>query len=168
MINEFLGENIKLRKTIESDLEFVLEAASDHETEKYILTWSKEQHLASISDPDILHLIVESKIDNRKLGFIILAGLGNDKKDIEFKRIVITEKGKGTGRESIKLIKKMAFEKLNADRLWLDVMDYNLRAHNLYLSEGFKEQKVSKNVELNGKLVSLIVMAISRNEFLNI
>ena len=168
MINEFLGENIKLRKTSESDLDFIADAESDYDTEKYILVWSKEQHLTSFSDPDILHLIVESNIDNRKLGFIILAGLGNDKKDIEFKRIAITEKGKGTGRESIKLIKKMAFEKLKAYRLWLDVMDYNFRAQNLYLSEGFKEQKVSKNVELNGKLVNLIVMAITRNEFLNI
>ena len=61
---------------------------------------------------------------------------------LEFRRIVITDKGKGYGRESLRLIKKMAFEELSAHRLWLDVKDHNLRARHVYEAEGFMVEGV--------------------------
>jgi RimJ/RimL family protein N-acetyltransferase len=50
---------------------------------------------------------------------------------------VIAEKGKGYGRETLRLIKKFCFDQLGAHRLYLDVVEDNLRAQNLYRSEGF-------------------------------
>lgn len=78
---------------------------------------------------------------------------------------MICNKGNGMGRETLRLIKKFAFEELGAHRLWLDVISKNLRAQNLYKSEGFKEEGVLRECVLyNGNYESLIVMSILENE----
>lgn len=115
-----------------------------------------------------MHLIIEEGVSHRIVGYIILAGLQNPNRNIEFKRIVITDKGKGYGRKALKLIKKIAFEQLKAHRLWLDVRYKNLRAQNLYLSEGFiKEGVLRECVLYNGKYESLILMSILENEHID-
>lgn len=72
-----------------------------------------------------VHFIFTSKCI---VGYIITVGLENANRNIEFKRIVICQKGKGLGRETIRLIKKLAFERFKAHGLWLDVMCKNSRA----------------------------------------
>ncbi len=62
------------------------------------------------------------------VGFIILSGIENSNLSLEFKRIVIQEKGKGFGRQSLKLIKDYCFNTLKFHRLWLDVFDDNNKA----------------------------------------
>jgi diamine N-acetyltransferase len=57
---------------------------------------------------------------------------------VEFKRIVVNEKGSGFGHEAVRLVKREVFERYRAHRLWLDVFEHNQRAKALYLSEGFK------------------------------
>lgn len=80
-----------------------------------------------------------------------MTGLENSNRSIEFRRFIICNKGRGLGRETIRLIKKIAFEHLNAHRLWLDVRIKNKRAQNLYKSEGFKEEGIFRDsVLFNG------------------
>lgn len=49
---------IKLRKTREDELEFVLKNENDDENRKYIKQWALEQHRQALSDDDILHMII--------------------------------------------------------------------------------------------------------------
>jgi RimJ/RimL family protein N-acetyltransferase len=49
--------------------------------------------------------------------------LADKNQSVEFRRIIVTEKNKGYGREALRLIKQLAFERLNAHRLWLDVKE---------------------------------------------
>jgi diamine N-acetyltransferase len=96
-----------------------------------------------------------------------LVGLKNESNVLELKRIVLAEKGQGYGRASIKLIKKLCFEKLGCHRLWLDVNDLNVRAKALYESEGFKlEGKLRECVKKDGKYISLFIMSILKHEYL--
>ena len=86
--------------------------------------------------------------------------------DLEFRRVVISNKGKGLGRETIKLVIKISFEQLNAHRLWLDVRYKNKRAQNLYKSEGFIEEGILRECILyNGHYESLILMSVLKNEY---
>jgi RimJ/RimL family protein N-acetyltransferase len=63
-------------------------------------------------------------------------------------------------------VKKIAFEKLAAHRLWLDVRQKNERAYNLYRSEGFVEEGILRECILyNGNYESLIIMSILKDEF---
>jgi RimJ/RimL family protein N-acetyltransferase len=158
--------NIRLRPTSEADLDFVLEAERAAENSRFVGSWTREQHLEAALSPDFAHLIVETAADKRCVGYVILAGLKNSDESVEFRRIVITEKNKGFGRETLRLVKKMAFEQLNAHRLWLDVMANNARARHIYESEGFvAEGTLRECLKTENSYESLVVMSLLRNEY---
>jgi diamine N-acetyltransferase len=159
--------DLRLAKTTIEDLSQIVNMEVDKDTKIFIKPYSYERHKQVIEDPDEEHL----KIINQNetiLGFIILAGLENPDKILEFRRIVVLHKGKGTGRKAIKELKKYCFEKLNCKKLWLDVYHFNLRAKNLYLSEDFQ---IEKEVKDDGLLVeefeSLLIMSLERKNYNN-
>lgn len=162
------SDMLTLRRTEECDLEFVINSEQEPDNAQYVGQWTKEQHLNALQDIDILHLIVEDTIKQNSVGYVIMAGLENVNHSIEFKRFVICKKGKGLGRETLRLIKKIAFEQLKAHRLWLDVRNENYRAKNLYKSEGFVEEGILRDcIFSNGDYESLIVMSILEKEYVN-
>ncbi|MGF1989572.1 MAG: hypothetical protein RMY62_017140 [Nostoc sp. ZfuVER08] len=97
--------NLRLCKTQEADLDYIVSAENDDENRQYIIPWSREQHLQAILNPDIAHLIVKNEI---RIGYVILAGLLDFNKTIEFRRIVITEKRKGYGKATVEIVKKIS------------------------------------------------------------
>lgn len=162
------SDSIVIRSTLEDDLEFVINVEREEDNAQYVGQWTKEQHLNALTQKDIMHLIVEEATSSKTVGYVIIAGLQNPNRSIEFRRIVVTEKGKGLGRETLKLIKKIVFEQLKAHRLWLDVRYKNHRAQSLYQSEGFiKEGILRESILYNGSYESLIVMSILEMEYLN-
>lgn len=157
---------ITLRYTQVDDLEFVINSEQATDNAQFVGQWTKEQHINALSHNDILHLIVEDSATDKPIGYLIMAGIENSNHSIEFRRIVICEKGKGFGKETLRLIKKVAFEQLQAHRLWLDVRDKNDRAQNLYKFEGFTEEGTLRDCILyNGNYESLIVMSVLENEY---
>jgi len=137
------------------------------ENSKFITPNTTEEHLRLLKDDDIMHLVIKSESSDI-LGFIILAGLTNNHKSIEFRRIVIRDKGKGLGRKAVRYIKTYAFETLQCNRLWLDVLKKNTRAKSLYLSEGFKEEGVLREALLTQEgFQDLVLMSILKKDFNN-
>lgn len=131
----------------------------------FIFPNTKEEHFKLIGDPNIEHLLLKDK-SNNLIGFVILAGVLNQNKSIEFRRIVIDKKGKGYGRRAIIEMKKYCFEELHCHRLWLDVLETNERARHLYLSEGFIEEGKLRDCILKGdEYISLIIMSILADEY---
>ncbi|KUO71030.1 MAG: acetyltransferase [Clostridia bacterium BRH_c25] len=161
------SDYIVIRNTEESDLDFVINAEQEPSNAQYVGQWTKEQHRESLSQEDILHLLVEGKPTKKPIGYIIMSGLTNFNRNIEFRRIVIANKGKGFGREALKLVKRISFEQLNAHRLWLDVRYKNSKAQKLYKSEGFVEEGILREcIFYNGNYESLIVMSILEDEYI--
>jgi RimJ/RimL family protein N-acetyltransferase len=157
---------ITLRRTTPDDIDFVSKSEHDESNKPFIGQWTKEQHINSLQNPDIYHVVVEHIESGRSLGYIILAGLTNPNKSIEFMRIVINDKGKGYGKMTVHLVKKLVFEELKAHRLWLDVKEFNLRAQKLYESEGFMyEGKLRDYVRTNNNYESIIIMSILETEY---
>lgn len=158
--------SIRIRNTQESDLDFVIHSERDPYNSQFVNQWTKEEHKNSLFQEDILHVIVEDTAADRPVGYGIIAGLTSLDRSIELKRIVIVEKGKGFGRETLKAVKKIAFDQLHAHRLWLDVRYKNHRAQNLYKDEGFIEEGVLRECILyDGSYESLIVMSILESEY---
>lgn len=124
---------LQLSNTQIGDLDYVIAAECHAENRSYIIPWSREKHLQAISDPDIAHLIVR---DQSNVGFVILAGLLNPNQSLEFRRIVITDKGKGYGKATVEQVKASAFDTYQAHRLWLDVKVQNYRAQAIYQQAG--------------------------------
>ena len=159
---------IDFRPTVETDLDFVIQNEHDPGNSGFISQWTREEHLQTMSDAQIAHWIIESNNDNRRIGHLIVRGVGSLDRAIELKRIAISsrEHGRGFGRETVRLLKRVAFERWKAHRLYLDVMESNTRAQQLYLSEGFvKEGLLRETLRHGEKYVSLVLMSILEDEY---
>ncbi len=157
---------IHFRPTLEKDLPFVLAAEQAPENCRFIGQWDRAEHAASLKDPDLRHMIIEHLQTHAPVGYLILAGLESPHRSIEFRRIVITEKGKGYGRHALRLVKQFAFEQQHAHRLWLDVKDHNAHARYLYRSEGFIEEVTLREcLKIEGGFESLVVMSMLSDEY---
>lgn len=71
--------------------------------------------------------------------------------------------GRKYGQDSIKTLLKYLFEELNAIRVELEVIKYNLRAINCYKKCGFVEEGIRTNkVYIEGEYVDTLIMGILR------
>ena len=157
---------VRLRPTMQSDLEFVLSLEQDPANLPFITPWERMQHEAAIRFPDFRHFIIEGGPGLDAVGFVILIGCRSQHLSIELKRMVVQTKGQGFGRGALRVVRRIAFEYLGAHRFWLDVKSRNTRAQTLYRSEGFVlEGTLREAVKLPDGFESLIVMSMLRAEF---
>jgi diamine N-acetyltransferase len=157
---------IQVRPTQIDDLAFVLQAENHPANATFVEQWSHDRHVAALTDPDFAHRIVERRSDGQPIGYIILVGLKNMHQSLEFRRIVITDKGHGFGRAAVRLVKQLAFEQYHAHRLWLDVRAHNRRAQQLYQSEGFViEGTLRECVKVDDRFESLVIMSVLSSEY---
>lgn len=164
MLNHF---QIEIRRTEPKDLSLVLEAEQHPENAMYVYQWSKEEHLSSLTNPNIRHYVIINKETQSLVGYVILDDVLNSSSSINLRRIVITKKGAGIGKVTLELIKEIAFKELNAHRLWLDVFTDNEKAYELYLKSGFKQEGLLRESYLrNGRYASQYIMAILASEYL--
>ncbi len=131
-------EHIYFKPATKDDIDTVLEMENAKENRSFIRQWTKEKHLRAIEDDNTAHFVIRTISDKKTIGYVILLDVLDPDNNLQFKRIVIEVKGRGFGRDAVKLIKKFAFEYANTHRLWLEVVDFNERAYRLYESEGFK------------------------------
>ena len=154
---------IRFRYTRPADLDFVLESENHPDNAAFVSQWNRKQHQAAIDNPDCLHLIIEWELE--PAGYLIISGLDNPSGSIELLRLVVTRKGEGIGRQTLQLVKKLAFSRWKAHRLWLDVRSNNPVAHRLYLSEGFVEEgRLRECVLHNGEYLSVTILSILQTE----
>ncbi|MEO3945288.1 GNAT family protein [Gorillibacterium sp. CAU 1737] len=163
----FESELIRLRQTQAEEVEVVLAWEQHPDHVPFVGQWTREQHLRSLTDEDLLHLVVEDTASGQAVGYLLLAGLLHPHRSLEFRRIVIARKGSGFGRAALQAVKQLAFERYHAHRLWLDVREPNRRAYHLYRSEGFVEEGTLRECIRvhDGTYESLIVMSILRREY---
>jgi len=157
---------IRFRQATEADLDYIMETEHAEENAQYVIPWPREEHERLLNIDNTKHFIVETADGTKKVGFVIVSGLKNPFQEVEFHRIIMAEKGKGYGREAVRLLQSLAFKDLGAHRAWLDVKDYNERARNLYKSEGFVEEGLIRDCIKNGdRYESLIILAILEDEY---
>jgi len=162
------NKTIGLFKTEINEIDDILSIERHKENTPFIRQWSFEQHQYAIKNPDYVHLTVKDADSNKLLGYVILVGASNPDLSLEFKRMVIIQKGKGYGRKTFNLVTQYAFEHLNMHRIWLEVMEHNKVGYNLYLSEGYKiEGTHRESCKLGDKFVNLIVMSMLKDEYNN-
>ncbi len=164
--SNFVFGPVMLRPTDAADLDFILAAEQHRDNSLFIRQWSLEQHRAALEDPNVGHFVIVSVADCQPIGHVIMVGLTDPDLTLELRRIVITKKGRGYGRQATRMIKAYAFEELAFHRLWLDVMLYNKRAFKLYKSEGFKVEGVHRGaIRQNNRFLDVKVMSILRHEY---
>ncbi|MDX2273662.1 MAG: GNAT family protein [Cyanobacteriota bacterium] len=157
-----------VRPTQLADLAFVLQAEQDPENFPFIHTWTETEHQHALEDSNIAHRIVETINFRQKVGYFIIIGLESSHHNLELRRIVITQKGKGYGKATIKIVKSLAFETYQAHRLGLDVKDHNQRAQAVYRSAGFVVEGIMRECSKSAQADhydSLLLMSMLRAEY---
>lgn len=158
------GLHVGLRKSKSSDLHFILEAEKAPENSAFVLQNSPEEHLALMKHRDVLHLIIENE-KHVPVGYMIVAGVHDRNKAVELRRIVVTEKGNGYGREALSLLIQVTFDDLGANRLWLDVREENRSAQKLYESLGFRyEGTLREAVRFGDMFATIRIYSILRSD----
>ena len=89
--------------------------------------------------------------DSSVVGHMIMRFLDENKKILRFGFVIVDadKRGKGYGREMIKLALKYAFEILKAEKVTIGVFDNNESARKCYLSVGFKEENPQQIEQVN-------------------
>lgn len=142
-------QRIFIRPTREEDLDQVLEI--ERQNRLFIGEYSREKHGYLLHDQSKVHLAIFEKDSCELVGYAILAGVGDPHNAIEFRRLAISRQGNGFGRDAIRLVKRLCFERLGVHRLWLDVISDNFRAIRLYESEGFKKEGLIRDCVRSGE-----------------
>lgn len=157
---------LRVRETTDSELDLVLAMEQDDENSDNVLQWPRERHLELIADANCGHWVFEDVDGGHLIGYAILHGISASDRILHFNRLVIAEKGKGYGRDAIRLVKKVAFEELNIHRLWFDVFADNERAINLYRSEGFFDEGTQRDCIFHGgRYRSQMIFSMLSNEY---
>ena len=161
---DLAGNKIRLINTISSDIDKIIEFEKSNN--RFVHQYPRERHIALLKDKDCFHISIKRLDNDRLTGHILIFGLCDTNKVFEFRRITINEKGLGFGREAIKLLKVLCFEKLRFHRLWLDVYDDNDIAIKLYESEGFiKEGTLRDKIKTGKGYRSQRIYSILENEY---
>ncbi len=132
----------------------------------FVFLWPKERHMEAINRLDEDHISIINETTKELVGYIILAGIGGEDRALEFRRMVIADKGRGFGHTSVKFLKKYCFEELKYHRLWLDAYSDNEKAIGLYGGEGFVQEGILRDCKKQGDIYrSMVVMSMLENEY---
>lgn len=130
------GKRLVIRRANIADAELMHSVELDEDNSPWVGSWPLGFRIAKFGDRDFLQTIIE-KEDGTPVGFIIFRDMVQVKERMELKRIAITEKGKGYGREALRLAQKLAFEVFGTKYLYLGTKAENLRAQAVYRQTGF-------------------------------
>lgn len=161
---DLTGDKIRLINTTITDIDHIIEFEKSNN--QFVNQYPEDKHLSLLKDNNCLHLSIRRLDNNKLIGHMIIFGLCDQNKVLEFRRITIHEKGFGYGRDAIRLLKQLCFDRLEFHRLWLDVFDDNERAIRLYESEGFvKEGTLRDNVKTDKGYRSQRIYSMLENEY---
>ena len=126
---------VELRLMEQPELDIVCDLEREAETSPYILPTTRAQHEANMARDDFVYLSIYR--DERFAGYFILV-LEADGRSVELRRIVVAEKGAGTGKQAMLRVESWCREQLGRGRIWLDVFDFNDRGMHIYPSLGYR------------------------------
>ena len=160
------GAQVRLRIAEERDLDFIVASEAEPENARYIVADSRAYHQDTLDSPAAVHFIVERNDTGAAIGFLMAAGRNSPDHEQYWRRVIINERGKGYGKEAMKLLMAWAFEDAGAHRGWLDCKDYNDRALHVYESLGLqREGLLRETILVDGKYENLVVLGILEDEW---
>ena len=159
-------DRLYLMEAQESDINMIMEIENHKDNRDFIWQGTYEQHLSEINDENHLLLKFE-KTEDRGIAGYCLIGLDRHSERFELRRIAITEKGKGYGREAIKALMDYAFTELGMNKFWLDVYPDNKVGISLYESLGLKKEGVLRqNYKSERGYLDQVVYSMLRSEYI--
>jgi RimJ/RimL family protein N-acetyltransferase len=179
MRNLLVGDNVRITAVKDSDLDILQEWFNDvffmrtydmmpslpkgsretREVLDYYLN-SQEAYILAIRSKDNGELIGVAGFDEivwSSAVATVFIGIGN-----------YSYRGKGIGREALRLLLDFGFNELNFHRIQLDVIEYNHPAVKLYEGAGFVREGVYREfIHRDGKRYDMYLYGLLRSEWKN-
>lgn len=147
------------------DIKLIMHMEQSHANNRFICMGSEEEHRKEVDEADYMLLLFREKSDDRVMGYALIR-LDFKSNVFELRRIVITEKAKGYGREALKAIIRYAFSETNTNRFWLDVYTEHTVGIKLYESLGMKKDGVLRQSYLSDRgYLDQCIYSILREEY---
>lgn len=148
-----------------ADIPAIIELEEHKDNRGYLFIGTYEEHLEEIASPNYLLWVFKTKKDKKIIGYA-LAQLDFKSDKFLLRRIAISEKGLGYGKESLGAIIKYAFEEMNMNRFWLDVYPFNERGIHLYESLGMKRDGIMRQNHKDERgYLDQMIYSILREEY---
>lgn len=129
------SERMNIREATPDDVGIVIDLENHKDNRDNLWQGTYEEHLDEIHDPEHLLLVFCRKGDDEIIGFALIH-VDSKSKLFEIRRIAISDKGKGYGREAMVALIDYAFNTLDTNKVWLDVYPHNTTGIKLYESLG--------------------------------
>ena len=161
----FETERLRIDEVTPDEIDEVIHIESDKENRDYLWVGTPEEHAAEIVDPNHLLLIFHEKQSGETKGYALVR-LDFKSHKFEVRRIAMTDKGKGYGKESMRGLIRYAFENTETNRLWLDVYPDNEIGIKLYESLGMHCDGVLRQNYLSERgYLDQIIYSMLRSEY---
>lgn len=173
-----IGERIILRDYRKEDLSYMRKWVNEYEITKYLSNVFLYPH--SITDtenflefmlkgsPNTRGFVIAHKGTQEYIGQLDLLKIDWPNRNASIGITIGTKEnlGKGYGTEAIQILQEFAFNRLNLNKLELEVMDYNQRAISCYKKCGFIEEgRIRESHFINGKYTDRIFMGVLKREW---
>ena len=132
---------LEISEAADADIRTVIAIENHPDNRDYLWVGTAEEHRSEIRDPNHLLLLFRERSDKRVIGYSLIR-LDHKSHLFEIRRIAISEKGKGYGREAMRALIQYAFTRTDTNRLWLDVYADNPAGIRLYESLGMHRDGV--------------------------
>ena len=166
-----VGQRLRLRLTGDEDLAYVMATEAEAENRAFVELWSESEHRVAIEDPDTLHLVAVrgTAPQETPVAYVILQDVRSASRSIFLRRVVVSDKGVGYGREVCALVLRHCFQDLGAHRVWLNVQEDNEVAIRLYQGLGFTLEGTTRDSALHdGRFSSMYLYGMLEDEFLDV
>jgi RimJ/RimL family protein N-acetyltransferase len=164
----FTTYRLVVRAAEENDLEFIMDLEQDKENNAFVFQGTREEHLHEIGDENTFLMIIEDKSNHRPIGFA-LSGIKRKSDIFELRRIVMSEKNKGFGKETISGLMSYCFGELSINRFWLDVFTDNHAGVHLYRQLGMTLDGILRESHKSGDHYrDQMIFSMLRKEFSHI
>ncbi len=158
-------ERLYIANAIEADIETIIELENHKDNRDFVWTGTYEEHKAEIEDKNHLVFIFRRKEDDLIIGYALIR-LDFKSEIFELRRIIISHKGMGYGKEVMKALLKYTFEKMNMNRFWLDVYPDNVIGINLYEGLGMHRDGVLRqNYKSERGYLDQIIYSMLKSEY---
>lgn len=161
----FETDRLYFDEVTEAEIGEVIEIESHKQNRDYLWIGTVEEHKAEITDPNHLLLLFHEKESGMTKGYALIR-LDFKSHIFEVRRIAITDKGRGFGKESMMGLIRYAFEHTETNRLWLDVYPDNEIGIKLYESLGMHcDGILRQNYLAERGYLDQIIYSLLRNEY---
>jgi diamine N-acetyltransferase len=148
------------------DLPFIMATERGPDFERFVGRWSEDEHCAALASPDYAYFLGKPA-NGTPQGFAIVRDVNDAHGNVCLKRIAVTSPGKGFGTPLLRATINWVFQNTAAYRLWLDVLEDNVRAKHVYHSAGFVAEGVLRQAYKlpDSDRINLFIMSLLKPDW---